>query len=429
MDKPIVDKKKALQMMMFFCLIYFASYLTRNNFSAVLEGIVKGEGFAKSALGMVVSISLITYGAGQFLSGYLGDVIQPKFLLGIGLIVSSIMNILIPFLHSTVTMCVFWGVNGLAQAFMWPPLVKLMVALFDNQDYEKSIVIVSWGALLGSIVNYVVAFLFVEIASWRAVFYLSASVGAVISILIFIFCPNIILKEKKQDKNFEPKILSGRTKDTRWFSFTFVIIIICIALQGSLRDGISSWMPSFLNDEFNLGAGVSIVMGVFMPIIGMISLLIAAKLYRKIKNPISTAGVIFVLATVCSFVLVLPVLFNASIGVVPTIIATVILSGCMHSINTMLVSMAPKHFVYTGKVSLVSGVMNAFTYVGSAIATFGYPLIQEASGLGTVKIVWVITAVLGLALCFGVSKLFRKQYIERNKALLASRSEQIMVDR
>ena len=121
------------------------------------------------------------------------------------------------------------------------------------------------------------------------------------------------------------------------------------------------------------------------------------------------AGVIFVPAAICAIVLIFPVIFILEIGVIPTIIAIAILNGCMHGTNVMLVCMVPKYFSFTGKVSLISGLLNAFTYVGSAISIFVYPML----GLGAVKIVWMVTAVLGMVLSFVIAKSFRKKYMER----------------
>lgn len=412
MDTVITNKKKAMIMMMLFFFVYFASYMTRNSFGAVLEGIRKAEGYEKSALGVVTAMSFITYGAGQIISGFFGDKIQPKLLLVAGLLLSCVMNVLIPFVPSTTTMAVLWGINGFAQAFVWPPIVKILVAIFDKDNYDKAIVIVSWGGMVGTIANYLVSFLFVSVLTWKYVFFFTALVGVIVSVIVIFNCPTVQIVKKVKGE-FKDTITNDK-KDTKWFSFTVVVLMLCIVLQGSLRDGISTWMPTFINDEFNLGDNISILTGVLMPLLGIVFFVIASKLHKgKFKNPVSCAGVIFVPASVCAAFLILPVLFGLNIGTVPTIVAMAVLTGCTHGINMMLVAIVPRHFAYTGKVSLISGVLNAFTYIGSAISIYGYPLIQEAGGLGAVKIVWAVTAILGLTLCLALSKSFKKKYIDR----------------
>ena len=73
-------------------LVYFISYLTRQNYSAVMVDIIESEGYAKSAAGAAVTGLFITYGAGQIISGLLGDKISPKKLITIGLLASAAMT-------------------------------------------------------------------------------------------------------------------------------------------------------------------------------------------------------------------------------------------------------------------------------------------------------------------------------------------------
>ena len=408
----ITDKKKIKSMMIIFFFIYFTSYVTRNNFGAVLEGIRQATGYTKSALGLVTTMGFITYGVGQLISGFLGDKIQPKLLLLIGLLTSCTMNVLIPFMPSTTGMCVLWGVNGFAQAFMWPPLVKLMAGVFEKEKYDRAVIVVSWGAMLGTSANYLISFLFVSVLNWKFVFFASTLIGVVVSFLIAVRCPKVQLTIKEKIAEVQGQL--ENKKNTKWFSIVVVVIMLCIVLQGSLRDGIATWMPTFVNNEFNLGDNIAILTGVLMPLLGIVSFTIASKLYaKKFTNPLTCAGVIFAPASICAMVLIIPAVFGVEIGAIPTIAATAILNACMHGTNVMLVCMVPKYFSYTGRVSLISGILNAFTYVGSAISIYGYPLIQGVGGLDAVKIVWVITAVLGMVLSFVIAKPFRKKYMER----------------
>ena len=73
-------------------LIYFASYLTRKDYSIVMAAITETEGIAKSVAGIPESLALISYGAGQIISGVLGDKIKPHKMISIGLSATAILN-------------------------------------------------------------------------------------------------------------------------------------------------------------------------------------------------------------------------------------------------------------------------------------------------------------------------------------------------
>ena len=90
----LVDKKKISTLVFLCAFTYFISYLTRKNFAAIIEEIATNTGNARSSLALASTGMFITYGAGQLVSGYLGDRIQPKVLVALGLMVSSVMNLL-----------------------------------------------------------------------------------------------------------------------------------------------------------------------------------------------------------------------------------------------------------------------------------------------------------------------------------------------
>jgi OPA family glycerol-3-phosphate transporter-like MFS transporter len=104
-------------------------------------------------------------------------------LVSLGLAVTTVMNFLIPFCDSPYLMCAVWCINGFAQAFMWPPIVKIMSHLMTDADYQTSIVKVLWGSSFGTIAVYLVSPLLISVSSWRAVFFFSSACGAVMFVL------------------------------------------------------------------------------------------------------------------------------------------------------------------------------------------------------------------------------------------------------
>lgn len=87
----------------------------------IASGILK-----KESAGMIGTSLFFTYGVGQLVSGYLGDKIRPEKLIACGLFVTALCNVLMPFTAEVALLCVIWGINGFAQALLWPPMVKLM---------------------------------------------------------------------------------------------------------------------------------------------------------------------------------------------------------------------------------------------------------------------------------------------------------------
>lgn len=76
--------------------------------------------------------------------------------------------------------------------------------------------------------------------------------------------------------------------------------------------------------------------------------------------------------------------------------------GCIHGVNLLLVCMIPRYFEKRGNVSTMSGILNACTYVGSAVSTYGIAALSEGIGWSNTILLWVAIAfagVIGSVIC------------------------------
>lgn len=69
--------------------------------------------------------------------------------------------------------------------------------------------------------------------------------------------------------------------------------MVSMALQGILRDGIATWMPSYISEVFRVDSTVSILTGVALPVFSMFTMWLAAFLYRKLVKSESICSVLF----------------------------------------------------------------------------------------------------------------------------------------
>ncbi len=405
MATVLTDRKKVGWTIFLFMMTYMVSYITRINYGAVILEMVKSTGETKSALSMAVTGSFITYGAGQIVSGICGDKFRPKLLVFFGLILSAAMNIAIPFCPTPVAMLGVWCVNGFAQAFMWPPIVRLMSTLFSSDDYKKATVLVSWGSSFGTIFVYLVAPLFVSYLNWKFVFWCSASLGVIMAIVWILLCPDIPPEKKAavpEEKTDAPKKSAVALLVTPLMIFTMLAVV----LQGALRDGVTTWMPTYVAETFDLSSSISILTGVVLPIFSILSFQLASTLYRKkLTNPLTCACVFFAVGAVSALLLC----FFSDVHFVLSVILSALLTGCMHGVNLLLVCMVPEYFKKYGNVSTVSGVLNSCTYIGSAISTYGIALLAENSGWKITLLVWFFIAFAGAAVCFVFAPVWKKK--------------------
>lgn len=399
----ITDRKKINSTIFLMMFTYMVSYLTRINFGTVISEIVASESLTKSALSPAVTGAFITYGVGQLVSGFFCDRIRPKKLITYGLLLTISMNILIPFCPNTILMTIVWCINGFAQAFMWPPLVKLMTELFDAENYLKASVRANWGGSIGTILLYLVSPLIISFASWKGVFFFSATSGIIMLVIWQIFCPDIEVSHKITSDETKTDI---SVQKLNYFSPMMICIIIAIIIQGALRDGITTWTPSYISETYNLSSSISILTGVLLPIFSIISFQITTALHKKVfKNPLVCAGVLYVSGFIASALLMI---FNDNNAVLSAFLLA-LLNGSMHGVNLLLICILPRYFKKFGNVGFISGFLNACTYIGSAISTYGIAVISDNFGWNTTLIIWACAAFVGIALCVAAFKPWAKK--------------------
>jgi len=75
--------------------------------------------------------------------------------------------------------------------------------------------------------------------------------------------------------------------------------------------------------------------------------------------------------------------------------------------------MVPQFFRNHKKVSTISGTINAFAYVGSAISTYLIAYFSKLYGWNFTTLTWIVIAVSGAVLCLVLTKPFGKKYIKK----------------
>lgn len=400
------NNRKNRVLHLLFVAVYMVSYITRINFGVVISEIERDTQWSRTVLSAVVTGSFITYGAGQIISGIIADRFSPKKLVLLGLMVTVTMNLLMPLCSTPYGMMAVWCINGVAQAFMWPPMVRLMVAAFSGEEYKKAAVSVSWASAYGTIAVYFAAPLLITLFNWKAVFLFSALCGMVMMVFWWKYCIDV---RPDVRKNIQHEVNNAGNRAL----FTPVVlgIMLAIALQGMLRDGVTTWMPSYIADTYHLGTSVSILTGVVLPLFTILCTQLVSVLYRKkVKCPIQCSLIMFAIGTVAAVGLYA---FTGGIAVL-SVVFSALLTGSMHGVCSMLTAMIPPFFKKYGNVSTASGVLNACTYVGSSISTYGIALLSEKQGWRFTILLWIGIAALGAIVCLLVVKPWQRRFMEQD---------------
>ncbi|MBP5231223.1 MAG: MFS transporter [Clostridia bacterium] len=381
-------------------VVYFSGYVTRVTLAAVLVA-VDANGFAsQETAAFALSMMALFYGVGQLISGWLGDRLDPRYVVFAGLAVTSSCNVAAGLFGGSALVPV-WAVNGFAQSLLWPPLVRIMATNMDRRSYDRTCAGVNIGALAGTVSVYLVSPLLIELAGIRSVFFASASVSTLLSVVWMVRAPRMGPAAGREENAIVRDGFAGARK------YVLLVMIVCAALLfGSLRDGITNWMPVYLYDRFGIDSSSAILAGILIPLAGIAAYALTGFVHEKVlKNEMTCAAAVFAVGACAAAVLLL---FGSGSAVLSAI-CLALAAGSTHGINLIIISVVPPYFARRGRVSLVAGVLNAFVYAGGAGATYGVSGLLAENGQEIYRILIICIAAAGGLLCLAASAFWKKR--------------------
>ena len=124
-------------------LTYAGFYLYRKNIGVVLPLLEHDLGYSNTQLAHVIFGYSLFYTVGQLCCGVLSDRFGPRRIVGIGLFLVVISNLVTGFITSLMMLGLLACLNGLGQSAGWPGLVKNMSYWFGRR--ERGVVMAWWG--------------------------------------------------------------------------------------------------------------------------------------------------------------------------------------------------------------------------------------------------------------------------------------------
>lgn len=385
-------------------IVYFVSYFSRKDFAAAMAEMIF-SGVIDKPLGGYISMAMfVLYGVGQLVSGFLGDRLAPSHLLISGLAVTAATNLLMPFVSGEV-MIVLWGINGFAQAMLWPPIVRILADNLSRETFVRANLVVTSAAHISTVLLYLYVPLCIELADWKFAFFtasaLAFSVGVVLVILTSVFA----VGDKRNKTNTPDPVSNSTTKnDNNYLHLTLKAglpaIFVAIASMGFLRDGIETWLPTLLSEAFSMDAGRSILISVLLPVFAIASITAITLLHktRLFSNEARGSTVLFAGAIAVTLALVICVQGTDGVSRGFTLVLACLVTAAMHAINFLYISCLPGHFARYERAATTSGICNAFTYLGGAISMYTIPAVSEWLGWPAVMLTWCAVALVGALL-------------------------------
>ena len=390
-------------------IAYSFSYIGRLNFSASMAEMTSSGVLLKSEAGTVTTGFFICYGLGQFLSGWLGDKVPPRYLVFAGLSCSSLINFAISFGPPVALMTLLWSANGLSQALLWAPICRIVSDRVQTSKRQKACTALATTMAGGTLFAYILSALLISAKGWSASF-ICGSVCTLAAALVWIIVTTKV--EKSTDKNGIIEEAPVRIDDEgeavphdeipeNFIKLLLVSGLMTLAIasgvQGILKDCMSTWVPTFISDMFEMNSVVSILTGTLLPVFGLFGPYLANRILAKTRDELSSLFILFVISSVSLSLLALFGRFS----IVVSIVALAVTYACSLGQNMFIVGTIPMYFHNVGKVSMITGTLNAVSYLSTAVLSWITGSLVDSAGWGIVMTLWlVLSAIAAVSVIF-----------------------------
>ena len=402
----IIEEPKYIRRLFWLCCIgYIAAILGRLNFAAAMAVMISSGYITLTQAGLALTMLFVAYAIGQPINGVLCDRFSARIILTLGFTFSIFANFLLALTPPAIMVIGIWFFNGFAQSMLWPAVVRMLSGYLSHLQSVKAMVNISPAVASGTLITYTLTAGIIVVWPWQTVFWVAASTMTVVAFFCFFGIGTI---EKYSATYGKQRTATKKEEKPLPFFRLFLcsglpVASIAVIMQGILRDGITSWSPTLLSAQFNLDASWAVLMTAAIPLLGITGVYAGHLINKRwLDNELSTAAILFGFVAIA-----LTIVSTATSGLLFAA-ALMMATGLTHGINTMLISLVPLHFADNGRASSMSGLLNAFTYVGGGLSGIGVGAIATNHGWSNVILVWTAVAFIGLLACLLCFKRWRQ---------------------
>ncbi len=404
MVNSLSDKKS--NFLIFLCwAAYTFAYVARLNYNASMVEILSQLGTTKEAAGTVSSFFFFAYGAGQLVNGLLSKKYNTKYSVSIALVGSCILNFAMTLCADINEMKFVWFFNGVFQSILWSSLIKTLSDNLADNKLSKAVMVMSTTIATGTFMAYGFAALFSYLhLSWNLIFYVASVLVGIVAVLWFIGINTI--QNTKQKISVDKKSTKNNISLTPVLVVSIVVVLISAISNGFIKDGITTWVPSILKEEFGVSSSLSIIVTLLLPVLSIFGTSLVNALHKKQKNENVLNG-IFYFATV---ILAGFIILTLNLKSVPLTLALFCGIAClMSSVNIVITNIVPLYSREKMDSGLLAGLLNTFCYIGSTLATSLLGKIADTKGWNAVLICIFVLTVISFIVCC-ISVLLKKKH-------------------
>lgn len=409
-------KEYAWKMLLSFGFIYLFFYNGRQNINLVMTQMADDFGATTTAIGVISSSLFWCYAFGQLINGRLGAYFGYKKFMVVGIIMSTIMNILISFQNSILVISILWGLNGYFQSMVWSNGIGVLNKWWTKVKRGFATGIATAFSGLAQVITYLSVSLCIELApelGWRAGFRFPMMP------ILFMLVPFLFLfKEKPEDVDLKP-IIEEKNKQTENRNFFIPykklfakpkMLLFCLisSIAGIGRYGLLTWIPTYFMESMGLSIKDGIFSSILLPIGQAVAMFVfpflTDKLFKGKREPVLALASILTFFSMITF----PFIHSQNLASIVLFIV-----GIFSMITGVIWSVAGD-IGGSEYASTAAGILDWSVYMGAAIQAFIFGLIKDTFGWNAIFITIGCLYIVILVLTIASSKIKEESKNESN---------------
>lgn len=389
---------------------YATFYLTRKSFNFVMPVMQTELHLDKSDIGWIATLFYLTYGLSKFLSGIFYDKTGYRWFMGVGLIMTGVMNIIFAFCLSFPALIIVWTLNGFFQGWGWPPCARLLTHWYSRNERGFWWGLWNISINLGGICLPLLTAWLATRYSWQAALFIPGFIGIAVGLWLCrqikgtpeqLGLPTVgqwrhDVLEMRQERLSPPQPMRQILKESILFNRTIWLLGVSYILVYLIRMAINDWGNLWLSETHGaklLSANATLSLFELGGLLGALCSGWGSDiLFRGQRAPM-------ILLFSLGLFLSVTALWLTPLHHYVFLAAGFFSIGFFVFGPQMLIGLAATEYCHKKAAGTVTGYLGLYAYLGAAIA--GWPLSQVMAKYGWTGMFALLTtaaALMGLLL-------------------------------
>ncbi len=385
--------------------------MARNGYAASIASVTAEGIFNKSQAGTINASFYLFYGAAQLLGIKFLDRVSPIKLVTVSILGTIVSTVGMALSESFGAMLFFWSFCGLSQFAVWPAVLRIIAEIILPEHRSRAMVYIAFSYCIGSLVNYIIAAMVLNVARWPMIFWVFTAI-LLVTVFVWLYLTKktmvVLEKNEKEEKAPQKTLQQEKVCDYKKLilSSGTMFLLVTAFFRTALDLGVKSWVPTMITESYQgISPSFANILTTFLLIINLLGVFYASWLYpKKIKNIVIAYGTCFLIAIPFTIMLTL----TGKIAVLAVVLLLTIVTTMMYAGHQFIDVLIPSYFAKYNRAGSISATINATAAFGSVVGNIAFGYLADKFGWNTTIISWIVIMVASFVFCMCAARLWEK---------------------